>query len=259
MPPRSSRSCRQVDAPEPSYTVQADNITVDLGSHTALDCYKWLLDREIIPQAWTPSRTPMRELHIYDDVHALFANIGWERLSSADFATSPLTLFTWTSYVLSSISPITSLSHPTPAFDVCELETIKSVKAEFFLLWCMITNLHRPHFGDIIIKRFHKVISLHTGGAIRCGGLISIIACAIVAQSPLGYTFFAGDSFRLTLQTLRAMHMFCTAPGGYVWMQVRSTYFKVTGPDDITLVDPISDTVWVLQSNIPQPLRQPRT
>ncbi|CAI9282900.1 unnamed protein product [Lactuca saligna] len=135
-----------------------------------------------------------------------------------------------------------------------QLETTKVGKAELFLLWCMITGSYR----DIIIRRFHRVITLRTGCAIRCGGLIFVIACSLTLQSPPGYTFFTGESFRLTLQNLRAMHMLRTALGGYVWMQGRSTYFKVTGPDDIALVDPISDTVWVLQSNIllpPHPRR----
>ncbi|CAI9283547.1 unnamed protein product [Lactuca saligna] len=79
-----------------------------------------------------------------------------------------------------------------------------------------------------------------------------------VEQFPPGYTFFQAESSRLTLQNLRAMHMLQTAPGGYVWMWGRSTYFKVTGPDVIALADPISDTMWVLLSNIPPPPRPRR-
>ncbi|CAI9260209.1 unnamed protein product [Lactuca saligna] len=141
-----------------------------------------------------------------------------------------------------------------------QIETTKSGKAELFLLWCMITRSHRPHFGDVIIKRFHRVISFLTHGAIRCGGLISVIARALTVPSPPVYTFFAGDSLCLTLQTLRFMHMLRPAPGGYVWMLGRSLYFKVTRPDDIALAEPISETEWVLSSNIqlpPRPRREP--
>ncbi|CAI9264997.1 unnamed protein product [Lactuca saligna] len=318
---RPSRSRRHGDAPHPSYTVQADNIMVDLGSQATLDCYQCLLDREIMSQAWPPSHTLMRQLHIYDGVHALFANIGLERLLSVYFATCPLLTRGFLA-TLSEINhegnlafrifsiphtihvdqlctifhtPITSLFQPTPAFDVREfwysitglpsydstssvqtsivhpaikialkiiwniiyaqLETKKADKADLFLLCCMITGSYHPHFGDIIIRRFHRVIALRTGDVIPCGGLISIIARSLTPQSPLGYTFFTGDAFRLTLQNLRAMHMLHTAPGGYVWMHGHSTYFKLTGLDDIALADPISDTLWVLQSNIPPPSR----
>ncbi|CAI9296859.1 unnamed protein product [Lactuca saligna] len=108
----------------------------------------------------------------------------------------------------------------------------------------MVTGLNRPHFGDIITKRFHRVIGLRTGGAIRCGGLISFIAHSLVEQIPPGYTFFQVESSRLTLQNHRAMHMLCPS---------RPIYFKVTGPDVIALADPINDTMWVLPSNIPPP------
>ncbi|CAI9262189.1 unnamed protein product [Lactuca saligna] len=223
MSPRPSRPRRQGDAPEPSYTVQADNITVDLGSQATVDCYQRLLDREIMEQAWAPSRSLMREVHIYDGVHALFANIEWEHLLSMDFATCHLLTRDFLS-TLSEINhegnlafhisstphtihvdqlctifhtPITSLFHPTPTFDVhefrysiTELETTKAGKAKLFLLWCMITKSYRTHFGDIIIQRFHRVISLHTGGAIRCGGLISVIARSFAPQSPAWYAFF---------------------------------------------------------------------
>ncbi|CAI9291508.1 unnamed protein product [Lactuca saligna] len=121
----------------------------------------------------------------------------------------------------------------------------------------MVTGSHCPHFGDLIIKRFHRVIALHIGGEIRCGGLISVISRSLAVQSRPGYTFFAGDSFHLSLQTLWSIHMLRTAPGGYVWMRGRYTYFKVTGPDVVSLVDPISDTMWVLLSNIP-PSPRPR-
>ncbi|CAI9299369.1 unnamed protein product [Lactuca saligna] len=117
----------------------------------------------------------------------------------------------------------------------------------------MITGSHRSYFGDIITKWFHRVIGIRTCGAIRYGGLITVIARSLTEQSPPGYTFFSADSFRLTLQNLRAMHMLRTTPGGYVWMRGRSTYFKVIGPDVIALADPISNTMWVLPSNIPPP------
>ncbi|CAI9268470.1 unnamed protein product [Lactuca saligna] len=252
MSPRPSRSCRQGDAPEPSYTVQADNTTVDLGSRAALDCYQQLLDREIMPQDWAPSRTPMRELHIYDGVHTLFANIGWERLLSPDFATCPVLTREFFA-TLSEINhegnldfcifstphtihvdqlctifhtPITSLFQPTPVFYVHEfcysitglpsydsassvqtsivhhdlkialkiicniiysqLETTKADKVELFPLWYMITGSYRPHFGDIIIRRFHRVIALRTGGAIRYGGLIFVISRSLTPQFPPG-------------------------------------------------------------------------
>ncbi|CAI9278367.1 unnamed protein product [Lactuca saligna] len=238
----------------------------------------------------------MQELHIYDGVHALFANIGWERLLSVDFATCPLL----TQEFLATLSevnhegsfsfhifstphtihvdqlctffhtPITSLSQPTPAFDVREfwysitdlefydstqsiqtsnvhtvlkialkiicniiyahIETTKADKAELFLLWCMIIGSHCPHFGDTIIKSFHTVIALRTGGAIHYGGLIYVIAHSIMLQSPPWYTLFVGDSFRLTQQTLWAMHMLRTAPCRYVWMQGRFTYFNIPPP-----------------------------
>ncbi|CAI9296507.1 unnamed protein product [Lactuca saligna] len=103
----------------------------------------------------------------------------------------------------------------------------------------MIIGSHHPHFGDIIINRLHRVISLRTGGAIRCGGLIVIIARSLAAQSIQEYPFFTNESFCLTLQNLRAMQLLRTALGGYVWMQGHPTYFKVTGPDDIALADPI--------------------
>ncbi|CAI9262447.1 unnamed protein product [Lactuca saligna] len=98
----------------------------------------------------------------------------------------------------------------------------------------MVTGLHRPHFGDIITKRFHKVINLRTGGTISCGGLISVIAHSFLEQFPPGYTFFQTESSRLNLQNLRAMNMLRTSP------------------------DPISDTMWVLPSNIPPPPRPRR-
>ncbi|CAI9290091.1 unnamed protein product [Lactuca saligna] len=123
-------------------------------------------------------------------------------------------------------TPITSLSKPTLAFDVREfwysitslesydsvqsvqtsivhpvlkislkiicniiyaqIETTKVSKAELFLLWFMVTGSYYQHFGDLIIKRFHRVIALRTGGAICCGSLISIIVCSLVARSPPG-------------------------------------------------------------------------
>ncbi|CAI9281195.1 unnamed protein product [Lactuca saligna] len=100
-----------------------------------------------MPQVWAPSRTLMQELDIYDGVHALFANIGWERLLSANFAICPLL----TREFLATLSEVnhdknfafrifstphtlhvdhlctifytsvTSLSHPTPTFAVREL------------------------------------------------------------------------------------------------------------------------------------------
>ncbi|CAI9270280.1 unnamed protein product [Lactuca saligna] len=124
----------------------------------------------------------------------------------------------------------------------------------------MITGSHRLHFGDVIIKRFHRVISLRTRAAIRCGGLNSVIARVLAVPSPPGYTFFAGDSFCLTLQTLRSMHMHRPTLGGHVWMLGCSLYFKVIGPDDIALAEPISEIEWVLCSNIqlpPRPCREP--
>ncbi|CAI9299370.1 unnamed protein product [Lactuca saligna] len=181
----------------------------------------------------------MRELHIYDGVHALFANIGWERLLSADFATCPLVTREFLATLI-------------------EIETTNARKAKLFLLWCMIIGSHCPYFGDIIIKWFHRVIGIRNCGAIRYGGLITVIARSLTEQSPPGYTFFSADSFRLTLQTLRVMDMLRTTPGGYVCMRGRSTYFKVIGPDVIDLADPISNTMQVLPSNIPPPPRPRR-
>ena len=82
----------------------------------------------------------------------------------------------------------------------------------------MVSGLYRPHFDDLIIKIFHRVINLRTDGHIRCGGLIAVITHTLMEQSPPEYTFFSGDSFRLTLQNLRAMHMLRPAPGGIFWM-----------------------------------------
>ncbi|CAI9291280.1 unnamed protein product [Lactuca saligna] len=207
----------------------------------------------------------MRELHIYDGVHALFANIDWERLLCAKFGTCPLL----TREFLATLSvvnqegnfafrifstphsihvdqlctffhtPATNLAQPAPAFDVrdfwqsiislyfydpsqsvqtsilhpilkialkiiciiiyAQVETMKSGKADLFILWCMVARWYRPYFGDLIIKRFHRVLNLRTGGAILCGGLITIIARTLVEQSPPEYTFFTGETFRLTL------------------------------------------------------------
>ncbi|CAI9290071.1 unnamed protein product [Lactuca saligna] len=226
----------------------------------------------------------MQELHIHYGVHTLFSNIGWERLLSADFATCPLlnreflatlsevnhegniafrifnTPHTIHVDQLCTFSIPLSPVYPSPLPLSTSIETMKVGKAELFLLWCMITRSHRPHFGDVIIKCFHRVISLRTRGAICCGGLIFIIVRVLTVPSPPGYTFFTGDSFRLTLQTLRSMHMLRPAPGEYVWMLGRSLYFKVTGPGDIALAEPISETEWVLSSNIqlpPRPRREP--
>lgn len=118
----------------------------------------------------------------------------------------------------------------------------------------MIIGSYHPHHGDLIINRFHWAINLNTSSAICCGGLITVISCVFAEQFLPEYTFFSGDSFRLTLWNLRVMHMLRPAPGGNVWMIGISTYFKVTHPDVIALVDPISETLWVLPSNIPPPL-----
>ncbi|CAI9272291.1 unnamed protein product [Lactuca saligna] len=133
------------------------------------------------------------------------------------------------------------------------LRPLKLAKPGFSFLWSMITGPTTLTFVDVIIKIFHKVKNLNTRCAIRCGSLIMVIACTIMEQSLLEYTIFPGESFHMTLQNHRAMHMLRPTLGGNVLMLGRSTYFKVTSPDDIALADPISETMWVLPSNIPLP------
>ncbi|CAI9304013.1 unnamed protein product [Lactuca saligna] len=218
MPPRHSRSRKQVDTSDPSYTVQLYAIF-----HT--------------PITSLSQPTPAFNVREFR-----YSSTGLESYDSA-----------------SSVQ--TSIVHPVLKIAlkiICniiyaQIETTKAGKAELFLLWCMITGSYHPHFGDLIIRRFHRVIALCTSGAIRCGGLISVITHSLVPQSPPKYTFFTGDYFCLTLQNFRAMHMLRNAPSGFVWMRGRSTYFKVTRPDAIALPGPISETVWVLPSNIPPP------
>lgn len=90
MPHRPISSYQNTGTQDQSYIVHAYNMTVDLGSQAALDCYQQLLEREILSQAWSPSRTLMWDLYIYDDVHALFPNIEWERIFKANFPTCPM-------------------------------------------------------------------------------------------------------------------------------------------------------------------------
>lgn len=55
------------------------------------------------------------------------------------------------------------------------------------------------------------------------------------------------------------MYKLRPALGGNVWMLGQFIYFKVTGPDDIAVVDPISETLWLLPSNIPPSLHPRRS
>lgn len=41
---------------------------------------------------------------------------------------------------------------------------IKAWKAEFFILWFMVIGSYRLHLGDLIIKRFHRVLNLGLAG-----------------------------------------------------------------------------------------------
>lgn len=61
-----------------------------------------------------------------------------------------------------------------------QVETTKVGKVELFFQWCMVTGLYRPHLGDLIIKRLHRLIHLTSGGVIRCGGLITVIAPVVL-------------------------------------------------------------------------------
>lgn len=134
---------------------------------------------------------------------------------------------------------------------------IKAWKAEFFILWFMVIGSYRLHLGDLIIKRFNRVLNLRIGGNFRCGGLITIFSDNVFDHFPPTYLFFANDSFRLTLENLRAMHIFRSALNGHVWMCGRSQYLRVTDPSILSLVDPIGSTKWVLASNL-APSSRPR-
>ncbi|CAI9269139.1 unnamed protein product [Lactuca saligna] len=108
----------------------------------------------------------------------------------------------------------------------------------------MVAGLYHPQFGDLIIKRFHRVVNLRTGGSITCGGL-TVIARTLVKQSPRDTPFYG-----------RILPFDPAEPSGHAHVMFSPEW--VTGPDDIALADPISEMVWVLPLNLPPPLHPRR-
>lgn len=68
--------------------------------------------------------TLLKELHIYDGIHTLFVNIGWESLLDFDFPTSPL------------------LTREC-------LSTLSEVNHEGYFIFCCFSNTYQLHVDQI--------------------------------------------------------------------------------------------------------------
>lgn len=92
MPPRPNRQGNAAPHNQ-NFNVVVQGRVLDLGSEAAMNKYMVLSTREISIQHFAPTSVVLCKIHIYEQVHVLFANLGWDGLLRIQYPTS--TLLTW--------------------------------------------------------------------------------------------------------------------------------------------------------------------
>lgn len=130
-------------------------------------------------------------------------------------------------------------------------------KMELEILWCMVTDLKRPHFGAFLAFKLFKV-STSDSDPIHCGGIITYLAtrltCAKLFESKhMNLENITQGSNTITSNVLTTSSFFRRGSDGtFTWLVQGEPHFRVPVGDfsSLQLQQDIFQTRWCLPNNI---------